>query len=116
MSESPLFFMGTGQGVSTGEGTTRQILGHDSQLMMLRMDFEKGALGTVHQHPHTQATYILSGKFAFTIGGITQELQSGDACFMPSETPHGCVCLEKGSLIDVFTPERADFLSEPTQK
>jgi hypothetical protein len=25
---------------------------------------------------------------------------------------HGCVCLEEGVLIDVFSPHRADFLAK----
>ncbi|MDN6549994.1 MAG: cupin domain-containing protein, partial [Enterobacterales bacterium] len=24
---------------------------------------------------------------------------------------HGCVCIEAGTLIDVFTPQREDFIS-----
>lgn len=93
-----------------GAGATRTMLGHDDQLMMLKMDFEKGAIGAIHHHHHTQATYVLSGQFEFTIGQEKKIVQAGDACFMPAEIPHGCSCLEAGSLLDVFTPERKDFL------
>lgn len=96
---------------SAGKGIQRQILGHDTRLMMLKMDFDKGAVGEMHQHEHTQATYILAGIFEFTIGSQKQQLHPGDACFMPSQVSHGCVCLQKGSLIDVFSPEREDFLA-----
>jgi len=104
------FFIAPHHSVKAGAGTERTILGHDATLMMLKMDFEKGAVGEVHHHPHTQATYVLSGRFEFTIGEESKVVSRGDACFMPANTPHGCTCLEAGTLLDVFTPERADFL------
>lgn len=93
-----------------GPDTTRTILGHDPTLMMLKMDFKKGAIGEIHHHMHTQATYVLSGIFEFTIGDKKRVVRQGDACFMPADIPHGCICLEAGTLLDVFTPEREDFL------
>lgn len=111
MSEHSHFFYSGNQPLTdAGAGASRTILGHNDQLMMLKIDFEKGAVGTVHQHPHTQATYVLSGSFEFTIGQEIKVIHTGDACFMPAEIPHGCICLEAGSLLDVFTPERKDFL------
>ena len=80
-----------------GPGIRRQIMGYDGQLMMVKVDFEKGAVGTIHEHYHSQATYVASGKFELTIGDENDE-------------PHGCVCLEAGILIDTFSPVRADFL------
>jgi quercetin dioxygenase-like cupin family protein len=29
---------------------------------------------------------------------------------VPSNVVHGCVCLEAGMLVDVFSPHREDFL------
>ena len=33
-----------------GPGIRRQIMGYDGQLMMVKVDFEKGAVGTIHEH------------------------------------------------------------------
>lgn len=44
-------------------GIRRQIMGYDGQLMMVKVEFEKGAVGTLHEHYHSQATYVASGKF-----------------------------------------------------
>jgi len=90
--------------------SSRSLLGHDETLMMLTMDFATGAIGAMHQHMHTQATYVLKGSFEFTIGAEKKIIRQGEACFMPSNILHGCVCLEAGQLLDVFTPERKDFL------
>ena len=33
-----------------GPGITRQIMGYDGQLMIVKVKFEKGAVGTLHEH------------------------------------------------------------------
>ena len=33
-----------------GDGVKRQILGYDGQLMMVKVQFEKGGVGKVHSH------------------------------------------------------------------
>jgi len=37
-----------------------------------KIKFEKGAVGALHRHPHSQATYIESGVFDMTIDGVTR--------------------------------------------
>ncbi|HEU4560004.1 MAG TPA: cupin domain-containing protein [Longimicrobium sp.] len=93
-----------------GGGVQRQILGHDSELMMVRARFEAGAVGARHHHPHRQVTLVESGRFKVEIGGDTRALQAGDSFFIPPNVEHGVVALEAGVLVDVFTPAREDFL------
>ena len=40
-----------------GDGIVRQIMSYDENLMMVKVKFNQGAVGTLHQHPHTQSTY-----------------------------------------------------------
>jgi len=96
--------------VATGEGVTRQVLCENADLMTVKFAFEKGGVGAAHHHVHIQSTYVLSGKFRFTVDGIDKELSAGDSLMIPSNAVHGCVALEAGSLIDTFTPRRDDFL------
>ncbi|MDR0824556.1 MAG: cupin domain-containing protein [Prevotella sp.] len=91
-------------------GTTRQILGYDKNIMLVKVEFEAGAVGDIHSHPHVQTSYIDSGKFEVTIDGKKQLLEKGDGFFVPSRKPHGLTCLEAGAVIDTFTPAREDFL------
>jgi len=93
-----------------GAGVTRKIMSYNEEMMVVRVSFEEGAVGTVHQHIHTQSTFVVQGKFEFTIGEEKKIIAVGDTCLMPANIPHGCVCLEKGELLDVFTPFREDFL------
>lgn len=93
-----------------GPGIKRQIMGYDGQLMMVKVVFEEGAVGTMHEHYHSQATYVASGKFELTIGDEKRILEAGDGYYVAPDELHGCVCLEAGILIDTFSPMRADFL------
>ena len=36
---------------SAGEGIVRQIMGYNDNLMMVKVKFETGAIGTPHTHP-----------------------------------------------------------------
>lgn len=91
-------------------GMKRKIMAYDESLMMVRVEFETGGVGTLHQHPHVQITNVESGAFEVEIGGEKRILKAGDAFYVPSEVLHGAVCLEAGVLIDIFSPMREDFL------
>ena len=93
-------------------GVQRQIMGYDGQLMVVKVKFEKGAIGKPHRHYHTQATYVASGKFELTIDGEKKILSAGDGYYVAPDVLHGAVCLEAGVLIDTFSPMRADFLGK----
>lgn len=97
---------------SAGDGVTRQIVGYDGQVMMVKVKFEKGGIGTAHTHYHTQVTYVASGKFEFTIGKEKKIVKTGDALYIAPDVMHGCICLEEGLLIDCFSPMRADFIGK----
>lgn len=93
-----------------GNGISRQIMGWDNKIMMVKVKFEKGAVGAEHKHPHVQTTYCVSGRFEFTIGGESIIIEPGDGLYVAPDSLHGAVCLEQGVLIDVFNPAREDFL------
>lgn len=99
------------EAVNAGAGVTRQILGYDESIMMVKVTFKKGAIGAKHSHPHVQSSYIASGKFEVSIGETTKLLQEGDGYFVPPNVIHGVVCLQDGVLVDSFTPVREDFLA-----
>ena len=95
---------------SVGKGVERKILGYDNHLMMVHIRFEKGAIGTLHHHVHRQVSYIESGRFEVTVDGNKKILDPGDCFFVAPDLVHGVLALEKGSLLDIFTPTREDFL------
>jgi len=93
-----------------GEGVSRQILSHDEDMMVVRVEFSQGAEGPPHSHFHRQVTYVESGRFRVTIDGEVAELVKGDTFIVPAHVVHGAFAVEPGCLIDVFTPRRSDFL------
>jgi quercetin dioxygenase-like cupin family protein len=95
---------------ATEPGVRRRILTHDDQLMIVEVAFDKGAVGSLHSHPHIQASYVAGGRFEVTIDGETQVLTRGQSFIVPSNAVHGCRALESGLLVDTFTPARAEFL------
>ena len=92
------------------EGVRRQVLGHGTDLMLVRVEFDSGGVAAMHQHPHRQASYVVAGRFRVTVGDETTELGVGDCFYPPGNVPHGVTALEGGVLIDAFTPLREDFL------
>ena len=93
-----------------GPGVCRKILAYTDELMCVENHFEKGGVGALHSHPHTQITYVVSGVFEFEIDGVKKTVTAGDTMLKKDGVVHGCVCLEKGILLDVFTPMRQDFV------
>ena len=96
--------------IDLGGGVSRKILSYDENLMSVEVRFEKGAIGAMHTHPHTQISYVLEGCFEATINGETKVISKGDTYITEPNAPHGVVCLEAGALLDIFTPMRADFI------
>lgn len=94
-----------------GPGVQRQVLGHAADVMLVRVDFETGAVGPIHAHPHRQVSYVVSGRFRVTIGSEVTELGAGDSFVAVADVPHGVIALEPGTLVDTFTPVRTDFLA-----
>ncbi|PWS26880.1 cupin domain-containing protein [Pedobacter yonginense] len=92
------------------DGVKRKIIAYDDHLMLVKVAFEKDAIGAVHNHPHLQMSYVAEGSFEVTMGEDKKILNKGDVFFAPTMVFHGVVCLEDGLLIDIFNPHREDFL------
>ncbi|MDQ1140031.1 cupin domain-containing protein [Pedobacter agri] len=93
-----------------GGGIKRKVMPFDDNLMLVKVAFEKDAIGSIHNHPHLQLSYVAKGSFEVSMGDVKKILNEGDVFFAPSNVFHGVVCLEEGLLIDIFNPHREDFL------
>ncbi len=98
---------------TAGDGVRRKVLAHTQDLMLVRVEFEAGAVGAMHHHPHRQISYVAEGAFRVQVGGVTRELRRGDSFLALADVPHGVTALEAGTLLDCFTPAREDFLQSP---
>lgn len=94
-----------------GNGIKRQIYVYDDVIMLVKAKFEAEAVGSLHEHHHSQVTYVESGVFEMTIGDEVRIIKKGDGYYVPPHALHGWLCKEPEVLIDVFSPHREDFLS-----
>lgn len=93
-----------------GGGLTRKIAAYNDNLMCVEVHFETGTVADLHRHPHEQITYVISGRFEFTVGDKTYTVGAGDSLYKQPNILHGAKCIEAGTLLDLFTPHREDFL------
>ena len=96
--------------VQINEGMRRQMLGYDAEMMMVKVEFKTGGIGSAHTHVHRQCSYVVSGIFEFQVGEEIKIVKAGDGLYMEPNVLHGVKCLEAGVLIDTFSPVREDFL------
>jgi quercetin dioxygenase-like cupin family protein len=90
---------------------SRSVKARGGGLMAVEVVFASGGVGATHSHPHEQISYCLSGSFTYTVEGETFSLRSGDSVYVAPDLRHGTSCLEAGALLDVFSPQRRDFLA-----
>ena len=95
---------------NVADGLSRKVEAYNDNAMIVEVHFDVGTTAPMHHHVHEQITYVMSGKFEFTVGGKTYIVGAGDSLYKQPNIEHGATCLETGTLLDVFTPHREDFL------
>jgi quercetin dioxygenase-like cupin family protein len=70
---------------------------------------DANAVVPMHEHPHEQFTYVMEGRFQFTVGGETTILEPGMVALIPGGVPHRGTTLTACRVIDVFSPVREDY-------
>ena len=93
-----------------GSGVSRKILAHVESMMMVEVNFIKGSVGEIHAHIHEQISYIIKGSFEVNIEGKKEIIKAGDTFYIKPNALHGVLALEDSTILDVFTPQREDFL------
>jgi quercetin dioxygenase-like cupin family protein len=69
----------------------------------------RDAVVPLHQHPHEQVSYVISGQLEFTVGTQVHVMDPGACLMIPGNTPHGCRAITPCKVIDIFTPVREDY-------
>jgi quercetin dioxygenase-like cupin family protein len=82
--------------------------------MMVMYRIEPGRVFPRHTHPHVQCGQVLEGGGTFLVGDSSWTMRAGDSYYIPPNVPHelhtdGSVA---SVILDVFAPERDDFLPE----
>lgn len=92
------------------KGVNLDSLAVGEKSMVTKMNYVVGNFATEHTHPHEQCGYVISGKYLMTVRENEFVLEAGDSYAVPGNVPHSFKVLEAGEVIDVFTPQREDYL------
>ena len=92
----------------------RQLIVGDN-IMIARVLLKKGAFVPMHSHLNEQVTYILEGALKFLIQDKEIVVAAGEVLTIPAGMPHEAVALavalEDTVDLDVFTPQRMDWMA-----
>jgi quercetin dioxygenase-like cupin family protein len=86
-------------------------LAWDGDIMVGRTDVEKGYVVPPHSHDNQQITWVMSGKWRFTLEGKTIDVGPGEMISIPANVVHTAVAVETLVAYDIFTPPRKDWIN-----
>lgn len=96
------------------KGVSLDSLAVGEKSMVTKMNYVRGNFATTHQHPHEQCGYVISGEYRLKVehpkAPIDVLLHAGDSYAIPGNMPHSFEVMEGGEVVDVFTPQRDDYL------
>ena len=104
------------QPIELGEGLVARAVGGERMTFAV-VDLEPHAVLPQHQHENEQIGLIVQGEMRLTVGLETKVLRPGDTYVIPGNVPHTAQAGADGaSVVDVFTPPRADWESRPRRE
>ena len=92
------------------KGVNFDVLAIGQKSMVTKMNFEVGNSVPFHSHPNEQSGYVISGKYLLKLEERNHILTQGDTYSIPENAEHALEVIEKGNIIDFFTPPRQDYL------
>lgn len=98
--------------VTVAPGVKRRLLSYGGNLMMAYFTFNEGASINWHNHPQEQVSYVLLGEAELWVDGMDDpvRLVPGGSYYIPPNVRHRVVAHTEAVFIDIFTPQREDFI------
>jgi unsaturated pyranuronate lyase len=95
-------------------GVRRRIVAHGAGAMMVLYRLDPERHFPRHAHPHAQFGTLLEGGGTFLVGDTRWELRPGSGYWVPPNVDHELTTYagSRSVVLDVFVPERKDFLPE----
>lgn len=92
------------------DGVRMKTLVHGEKTLMAEFRLARGAELPVHQHPHEQTGWLLSGRIDLTIDGVRHAVGPGDSWCIPGGVAHSACAHADSVAVEVFAPVREDYL------
>ncbi|MGI8890972.1 MAG: cupin domain-containing protein [Chthoniobacterales bacterium] len=91
-------------------GIKRRTIAAGATMYQMRAELAAGSRLPEHAHPQEQIAHVIKGQIRMLVAGVAHELGAGDAIYLASNVPHGVETIEDTTVIDTFSPPRADYL------
>ena len=94
---------------------SRKLVAGDRQ-MLAQVYLKRGALVPLHRHDSEQMIYVLDGMLRVRVDGEEVIVRDGEVLRIPSGVPHQTEALADTFELDFFSPVRAEWLGEVSEK
>ena len=91
------------------DGSIRGHYAHLPGMTIGEVSLDVNTTVPMHAHPHEQITYVIEGRFEFTVGSESTVLEPGMAAMIPGNALHGGRTITACKVIDIFAPARDDY-------
>jgi quercetin dioxygenase-like cupin family protein len=85
---------------------------HQMGMTIARFQLKKGAIVPEHNHINAQLTNVLQGALRLDMPGSNVTVRTGQALTIEPNVPHSATAEEDCEVLDVFVPERADWIAQ----
>jgi quercetin dioxygenase-like cupin family protein len=90
-------------------GAFRRTLVDGEKMMIIEWTMDPGTAIPLHQHPHEQSGYVISGEMVFFTQGNEHRIRPGMGYLVTGNEPHGARFDVPTVIVDIFSPPRADY-------
>jgi quercetin dioxygenase-like cupin family protein len=91
------------------ENITRQAV-HTGNMTIARLGIRQGGVVPEHHHTNVQISMVEAGALRFIMEGQETVVKAGQMMHILPDVPHSVVALEDSVAVDLFTPQREDWI------
>lgn len=82
---------------------------HSERMSIGFWEIAAGSRLPEHSHMHEQVSYVMAGRFEFTVGGETRLVEAGSVVTIPANVTHSGLAITDCRMVDAFSPVREDY-------
>ncbi len=90
-------------------GAFRRTLAYGEHGMVCEVTLEAGSAVPMHQHPHEQVGYVVSGELTMNIAGTDYHFEPRDSYVIPGGVLHNATANVRTVVLDFFSPPREEY-------